>query len=111
MKAKRSPINEGEAPTEDFTIDVRLRARIAASQHNVSRLFTKFYEAAVVKDVEKSKDILLKIADSEILSAKHLLEVIAMTKKLVKAEIDHADIVKLLDGVRVNLLRIHGPQS
>lgn len=111
MKAKRSPINEGQAPTEDFMIDVRLRARVAASQHNVSGLFTKFNEAAAVKDVKKSKDILLQIAASEILSPKHLLEVIVMTKKLSEAKIDHADIVKLLDGVKVNFLRIYGPQS
>ena len=106
---KRYPINEGNAPTEDFKIDVRLRARIAASQHNISGQFTKFYEASTAKDVEKSKDILLQIAASEILSPKQLLEVVAMTEKLAEAKIDHADIVKLLDGVKVNFLRIYGP--
>jgi hypothetical protein len=106
---KRYPIHEGNAPTEDFHIDTRLRARIAASEHNVSSMFEKFYEAAAGKDVAKGTEILIKISQTEILTAKHLLELIVMIKKLAEAEIDHVDIVRLLDGVRKNFVRIYGP--
>jgi len=84
-------------------------ARIAASEHNVSGMFEKFYEAATGKDVAKATTILINISKSEILTAKHLIELIVMTKKLTEAEIDHVDIVQLLDGVRKNFTRIYGP--
>lgn len=109
--ANRYPINEGNAPIEDFGIDVRLRARIAASKQHISGLIEEFLAAARQPDISDAKEILLKIAGSEILTPRHLYLLVDMTRDLVDEGIPPSDTVRLLAGIKASMERIYGPQS